>query len=509
MEVECKDWKHQGTYLRHIMVAFSAVAFVLQLWAYFPVVYDDAYISFRYAYNLVNSGVWNWNADRDYVEAYTNFSFAPLAIVPTALGHDPLVFLKLVSVASVVVVVWLVLTEVTSSLLFCVALLLTAFNPYLYINALSGLETAAFMCLIFGAARFLLKDGSGGKREIGFLVILLLLPLTRPEGALYSAVAIMLHFLRSGGQIQYRKVLFAILTLGCAYMAWRISLFGEILPNTFYVKAVKGFELRNVVFFVLSIRMYLVTIVLLNLVVQNRIYVVFSAVSVALALVVYSPSDLNTTMADRFPLPIFLPLFLLALPLVRGSHRIATASVLLLFWAGLFSDYFQFIRFSPQAQFYKQLGKELSRFSEKKYSLLIGEAGIIPYFSRWKSYDFIGLANNEVSHEPLSSGYLARISPDLIFLYSSTLREEGISRGFYDQGKIVDYMKETERYEFVGPFNACGFYLMVYLRSSGDDRGKLRQVLEDNIRRTNSYGAFSVRNKRMLWDWFSFRFARI
>ena len=63
-------------------------------WLYIPLSWDDSYISYRYALNLVNGNHWNWNNDNDVVEAYTNFSYAVLSIVPIYIKIDPTIFFK-------------------------------------------------------------------------------------------------------------------------------------------------------------------------------------------------------------------------------------------------------------------------------------------------------------------------------------------------------------------------------------------------------------------------------
>ena len=47
--------------------------------------------------------------------------------------------------------------------------------------------------------------------------------------------------------------------------------------------------------------------------------------------------------------------------------------------------------------YHKETGRILAKFSDKNYTLMLGQAGIIPYYSRWKCYDFIGLADKELS----------------------------------------------------------------------------------------------------------------
>lgn len=64
---------------------------------------------------------------------------------------------------------------------------------------------------------------------------------------------------------------------------------------------------------------------------------------------------------------------------------------------------------------YKELGEALAKYPEA--TLMVGDAGIIPYYAKLKAYDSLGLADMEVAHNGLSSKYMAERSPDLVFIY--------------------------------------------------------------------------------------------
>ena len=80
-----------------LVVACLAVEFP-QLWAE-RWVQDDAYVSFRYARNLVRGDGLTYNAG-EKVEGYSNFLWTVLAAAPLAAGaDDPLPFMHAVSAA--------------------------------------------------------------------------------------------------------------------------------------------------------------------------------------------------------------------------------------------------------------------------------------------------------------------------------------------------------------------------------------------------------------------------
>lgn len=77
-----KFTRHKSTIL------LSLVLLGLMLLAFFNrFIQDDAFISFRYAQNLVQQGELTWNpGETDRVEGYTNFLWTLLMAVPHLLG---------------------------------------------------------------------------------------------------------------------------------------------------------------------------------------------------------------------------------------------------------------------------------------------------------------------------------------------------------------------------------------------------------------------------------------
>ena len=58
----------------------------------------DAFITWRYGFNLVNHGIWNYNPSTfDPTQAYTNPIYALLSIIPALLGINVVLFFKIIS----------------------------------------------------------------------------------------------------------------------------------------------------------------------------------------------------------------------------------------------------------------------------------------------------------------------------------------------------------------------------------------------------------------------------
>jgi arabinofuranosyltransferase len=215
---------------------------------------EDAFISFRFARNLVAGHGLVWNPGEAPVEGYTNFLWVLLAAGALELGLDPAHAAQALGVAASLATlfyVWRTGTRLlgwspVESLLPCAVLALS--GPFATWAA-AGLETNLFTALVVAGLHHVAvdaKEGRAGERWAGWLALLLAM-LTRPEGALFYGLALAGAGLavRPRGPAALRaQALPVAVTLGAfaVYFAWRWRLFGQPLPNTFYAKTGGGLD---------------------------------------------------------------------------------------------------------------------------------------------------------------------------------------------------------------------------------------------------------------------------
>lgn len=225
----------------------------LSLWAYSNrFVQDDAYISFRYADNLVHGLGLVWNPG-ERVEGYTNFLWvvmiagglklglsAPVTAMAVGLILFPLGLLLLYQIA------FKVLEEQYEPALLVV--LLTGANYTFNAYATGGLETMLQTVLLLAAIRLMLRCGSAWSLPTAtlFSITCALGVMTRPDFALFAAVlgcCLLWQTLRTeslpvgvrGGRC------LALLLPGAAlllpWLIWKWEFYGSLVPNTYYAKA--------------------------------------------------------------------------------------------------------------------------------------------------------------------------------------------------------------------------------------------------------------------------------
>ncbi len=206
---------------------------------------DDAYISYRYAWNFVHGSGLVYNPG-EVVEGYTNFLWTTISAAALWAGQHPAhVSLALTIACSqgLVGLAYLLSRKLMAhgpEVLAFVAAVLVAVDSSLvtYGARGSGIEAALFAFLIMLGVAFLWSSGPRAPAlyATGGLV-LGLAALTRPEGLLVAVLAIGLR----AWQVRWKREAVVWMALPCLalivpYQAWRITYYGYLFPNTFYAK---------------------------------------------------------------------------------------------------------------------------------------------------------------------------------------------------------------------------------------------------------------------------------
>ncbi len=232
---------------------------------------DDAFISLRYARNMVDGSGLVWNPGGERVEGYTNFLWTLVLAVPLKLGIDPYLFVSVLGVLMMPLTVFLTyrlaMTLFDSAPVALIAALLLGTNYTFSCYATGGLEThlQALLCtasLLLAAQSFAAGKGPSTARLLALSVVSALAVLTRLDSVLIvglsaavSAYAI-LRDARAGSRLLV-LALPAVVIVG-AWLAWKMQYYGELLPNTFYAKAAaKSLPVRGVFYLVSFLCSYL------------------------------------------------------------------------------------------------------------------------------------------------------------------------------------------------------------------------------------------------------------
>jgi hypothetical protein len=213
---------------------------------------DDAYISFRYADNLVRGHGLVFNAG-ERVEGYTNLAWTLWTALGLRLGAPAEAWAGASGIACFAATLALLARRGAAIARAAgvawplpAAALLGAIHHEWAVFATGGLETAAFTLLAFGGYLLVCPVGAEGgdpaaaraapARLAAAGLVFALAALTRPDGALFGAVCG--AWLLAGRDLRGALALaggFAALWLPVTI--WRVAYYGDLFPNTYYAKS--------------------------------------------------------------------------------------------------------------------------------------------------------------------------------------------------------------------------------------------------------------------------------
>lgn len=412
-----------------LLAAWAVLA--VGLWLCREVIVDDAYITYRYSTNLANGLGPTWNPGESPVEGYTNFAWMLWHVPWVWLGVPLPLISHLTGAACAAATVWILVREpatLTGAVTATAAYL--AFLPT-YIHVLSGLETAAVALVILRAvvlAARILRDGRA-PAPWELPALLLLAGVLRPDGVLAVAPALLIWLAARHRDWTVWAWTAAAAALGAGYMAWRWSYFGHPLPNTFYVKA--GLEA------VLSGKWLQVTLALL-----------LPLVALAAALLLRRPAPLGAlvlaTTAAMWVIPALtapamdymsrfawhaVPVLCLAAAwaLDRADSRRTAAllGAITVGWlaiAGLqHADARSMVNYGNDLEaIHGAIGRGLAEAEvpADARTLATSDAGAIPYYSGWRSLDYIGLNDEAIAHGADPTEQVLAADPTVIIVTS-------------------------------------------------------------------------------------------
>ena len=392
-------------------------------------VVDDAFISFRYARNLVETGELTWNPGESVpVEGYTNFLWTLLLAAVFAVGLEPVLAsqaLGLIAFLGSLLMIYRLGLEVLGSPgRATVAVGLLGTNYTFSCFATGGLETQ-LQAFLITAGCWAAKRIADTDTKVGGLALLSTLAgfatLTRldsllPFGLLFawawipwlrtrpSPKALIMATLASAGP--------ALLLLG-PWLLWKLAYYGDVFPNTYYAKvlpvslAMFGQGLGYVFNFIYSYQLLPFVVLALAKAKTLLRQDLLACSLVILAWFAYVARVGGGFMEFRMLVPV-LPLVFLVITFLTFQLPVRPRNLLIAFV--VFGSAFHAVNFKvsaevetmaslrshlePGGEAWPQIGKVLGQHfggAEKPVTLAIGAAGAIPYYSRLPTVDTLGL----------------------------------------------------------------------------------------------------------------------
>ncbi len=413
---------------------------------------DDAFISFRYAENMAHGMGLVWEPGAT-VQGYTNFLWTLIIALALSIGFEAISAAQTIGIflqtGAVVLFAVLARAYLGGNILALGLGVVLATNASFSAYATGGLETA-LLCFLMTAALLVFHDIVGrGRQDVGRLLLLSLLlglcGLTRLDSALFIAALILasaFSVLRAGKDRAFTGLLALAIpgaVLLFAYIAFVLGNYGDLLPNTFYVKVgqMSAEVIRRGIYYVFSfLQLFglLMPLAIALLVVALRRRDLFTIVIVLYLIVQlgYIVSVGGDFMEYRLLVPL-LPTILLCIGagwseifrdvagLVRGL--VGGAAVIALvalsgFHAYTFKDgaFTRPLLSVPELQRqmtdadydWTGIGRKLGDLFPGGYDAApvvgVRAAGAIPFYSRLRTVDMLGLNDHWVARNGIVLG---------------------------------------------------------------------------------------------------------
>ncbi len=486
---------------------------------------DDAFISFRYAQNLVSTGNLSWNpGEKVATEGYSSILWVlVLAAISWFSGHL-VVVVRILDTALVLATAVAVGSSTVRRPggLVGAGLAVSCFvlNTDLVTATVSGMETSLaifletlFFLMVIGRYQETEKgDEDYARQALRISLLGSLAALTRPEFNLAFAVTVAtLLALDKRWRKEWKGLLIPYVAIGAAYMAWRIQKYGFLLPLPYYIK-VSGERLagaNEIKAFIERIGPLLPWLPFALLARRQRAGIIATGLGTGSLLLFFMHPAPIMDVSHRYVVPLYGALCALggigaaALAARTVSRGLVTATLILLATASaigiqhlddqsLSSELLTYAAGMNKAHI--PLGKALAALGPD-HLMAVGDDGAIPYYSKWRAIDTYGLNDRAIALTRSKGGYapalvLAR-QPDLMIFLSSTCQG-------YHPPPAVAYERLLLSAAVQAGYRRAGavefaptYYLLLYVR---DDA--FGSMIEARLRQAGLLASCSLPNMR-------------
>jgi len=433
------------------LIILSLILFIASYSAsIYPWMMDDAFIFFRYAENFSNGQGFVYNPC-EKVEGCTSFLWLLILSVASLFKLDLLWFSKIFNSLLCFALVYMVANSherierfdgIMSSAAAAVAFTSGIFAPWLS----SGMEVALFSFLSMAAYFYTIKSET--KLDYGVCGVLhALVLMARPEGVFLAAPAMFYlyqnHRRRGDYGIYISLVKFA--AVYTPYFLWRYFYYGSLMPNTFHAKV--GFGLNQLArgtayfcdYFIAAAPLVILFAASLFFVIKRRFedrHIALLCIYAFLNILFVISVGGDFMYGFRFFAHLTAPLAIISIYALaiffKSAAKFKTAVVIVIIY-GLIQFYVHpeiyGISNSSPVEFGREAGLFLKNEAAADATLAINTAGIIPYYSKLRTIDMLGLTNRHIAmsradnfgagpagHEKGDGKYILSKKPDIIIM---------------------------------------------------------------------------------------------
>ena len=373
---------------------------------------DDAYISYRYGWNLAHYNNLSWNESGfRKTEGFTNPLWVMLSAAWSLANDKDLVYPGVTFTSVLVTTILLVvmahrIQRKTTTNFALTGLFLVSVSPIVWSHTTSGMEAGVFGALIGLIAYIFIFERNKRIMNWGGILIVFSI-LLRSDGFIY--IFILVFALGVSLSPSWKQSITALLVGLIVLVSWRLFTFGALVPNTAIAKLNFSLWERSIIgiqlllFSLLGILpLFLVGLQGILRLEKKEKLASFLVVSGWFAYYVYMGGD---TYLERHIIGVLFFLACLAsfqFDSLRSSwkhkYSIALVLVLLLFFPIFMGDArFEYWKHKP-ADPWILFGKEMSNNREEYGVTIVSPAGKIPFYAGGDFVDELGLNDPYLAH---------------------------------------------------------------------------------------------------------------
>lgn len=456
-----------STQIRACAAIGLAVFLVLCALEPFNQIMDDAYISLIYARNCAAGNGLTYEGGAR-VEGYSNLLWTLLCACYYRLPGSVFAWMRLGGLL-MVSAIFLYLARLSLRdgrvpwyvTIFPLALLSLDKGFIIYVK--SGMETPLHALLIVLCVYYYSPDGKGLASALRLAALLALLSCTRPEGAIFFCVLAahqVLWSVRDGRGRAWARLWIGLTSVMIAVLLlWRYRYYGELLPNTYYAKVDLGSAAQKYKGFgyLFHYAAYYLPLPVSLLVIAGSIRTWRRSATVQAAVLVCIAQTLFIVAAGgdffpwfRFFAPIAPVVYYLAAQGLASLSASATAFRPALAAAAILislatmplartairrdHDPFRAVELrelvNPDlSQLKQRIGVWLAANHPPRTVIATDQAGQIPYYSRMKTIDLLGINDPVIARAGASTSYLLANDASIIIMELLPRTKEPVAAG--------------------------------------------------------------------------------
>ncbi len=400
---------------------------------------DDAFITYRYAENFfLGNGIYFNPSEK--VEGYSNFLYLLIMTPGMAISQKYIyiysTIINTLLLFAVMIYFYNILTMEVGKRYALIGAFLVGINPSIWANVTTGLETILIL-FIFVFMWYLIKKQRTSINILLIFIISGISMLSRVDGFIFPLIISLYMLLNKERKIGFMLGLYTFIFMG-VYAVLRYYYYEDVIANTYYAKVSgdifqrisAGFhylynqtKYNGIAFYFLFTIIFFAKNIFSNLKLLISFELIF--ILVWITYMIYIGGDIYF---ERFLLPILLLGIFYFVRFLSNQKQPAVNILLPVAIIISFSLLYKDGRFAYQNKTYDMwvnLGKFLNQ-SPDNYVLAIDAAGKVPYFSKLKTIDMLGLNNKDIGkmkvdgkkfvagHTKYNPDYTLSLSPNII-----------------------------------------------------------------------------------------------